>query len=69
MAPDRTEVALSMQDLREVTAFAAGCAEAVLEVFQADRPDDTRPRTAIEAAWEFGRHCIIRCPRQLGHFE
>jgi len=46
---------LSRQDLREVTAFAAGCAEAVLEIFEADRPDDPRPRDAITAAWEFAR--------------
>jgi hypothetical protein len=48
-------VVLSEQDLREVTAFAAGCAEVVLEIFEADRPDDSRPRDAIGAAWEFAR--------------
>lgn len=48
-------VVLSKQDLREVTAFAAACAEAVLEVFEADQPDDSRPRDAIGAAWEFAR--------------
>ena len=46
---------LSPADLRAVTAFAAGCAEAVLEIFEADRPDDPRPRDAITAAWEFAR--------------
>ena len=50
-----SEVELSKQDLREVTAFAAGCAEAVLSIFEADRPDDSRPRDAIRAAWEFAR--------------
>jgi hypothetical protein len=50
-----SEIALSKQDLREVTAFAAGCAEAVLAIFEADQPDDPRPRDAIGAAWEFAR--------------
>jgi hypothetical protein len=48
-------IVLSKQDLREVTAFAAGCAEAVLEIFEADRPEDSRPREAIGTAWEFAR--------------
>ncbi|MGP4091779.1 putative immunity protein [Streptomyces sp. KR55] len=55
MAGDESEIALSKQDLREVTAFAAACAEVVLEVFEADQPDDSRPRDAIGAAWEFAR--------------
>jgi len=46
---------LSTQDLRAVTAFAAGCAQAVLEIFEADQPGDPRPRNAIDAAWEFAR--------------
>jgi hypothetical protein len=50
-----SEIVLSTEDLREVTAFAAGCAEAALEIFEADRPDDARPRDAIGAAWEFAR--------------
>jgi hypothetical protein len=49
------EIVLSKQDLREVTAFAAGCAEAALDIFEADQPDDWRPRDAIGAAWEFAR--------------
>jgi hypothetical protein len=49
------ETPLSTQELRAVTAFAAGCAEAVLELFEADRPDDSRPRDAIGTAWEFAR--------------
>ncbi|HEX6352473.1 putative immunity protein [Actinophytocola sp.] len=48
-------VVLSKQDLREVTAFAAGCAEVVLAIFEADQPDDSRPRDAVGAAWEFAR--------------
>ncbi|MET9646998.1 putative immunity protein [Streptomyces syringium] len=55
MTGEASEIALSKQDLREVTAFAAACAEAVLEVFEGDQPDDSRPRDAIGAAWEFAR--------------
>ncbi|MFI0191335.1 putative immunity protein [Streptomyces sp. NPDC017082] len=55
MAGEMSETALSKQDLREVTAFAAACAEVVLEVFESDQPDDLRPRDAISAAWEFAR--------------
>ncbi|MER7576188.1 putative immunity protein [Streptomyces sp. NPDC126514] len=47
--------ALSKHDLREVTAFAAACAEVVPEVFEADQPEDSRPRDAVRAAWEFAR--------------
>jgi hypothetical protein len=55
MAAETDEVVLSKQDLREVTAFAAECAETALEIFEADRPDDSRPREAIATAWEFAR--------------
>ncbi|MCT9092588.1 exonuclease SbcC [Streptomyces sp. ASQP_92] len=47
------EIVLSKQDLREVTGFAAACAESVLEVFEGDQPGDLRPRDAVRAAWEF----------------
>jgi hypothetical protein len=55
MAGEAGEIALSKQDLREIAAFAAACAEVVLEIFEADQPDDSRPRDAIGAAWEFAR--------------
>ncbi|MEU6996007.1 putative immunity protein [Streptomyces sp. NPDC046465] len=55
MAEEVSEIALSKQDLRAVTAFAAACAEVVLDIFEADRPEDRRPRDAIGAAWEFAR--------------
>ncbi|WP_317447214.1 putative immunity protein [Streptomyces collinus] len=55
MAEDAGEIVLSKQDLRAVAAFAAACAETVLDVFEADRPDDMRPRDAVGAAWEFAR--------------
>ena len=50
------EVVLSTDDLRAVAGFAAGCAETVLDFFEGVRPDDSRPREAIEAAWTFARH-------------
>lgn len=56
MAGEASEIVLSKQELREVTAFAAGCAEMVLAIFEADQPHDSRPRAAITAAWEFDRH-------------
>lgn len=46
---------LGVDDLRAVAAFAAECAEAVLGVFEADRPDDVRPRAAIDAARAFAQ--------------
>ncbi|MEV6018225.1 putative immunity protein [Streptomyces sp. NPDC051997] len=55
MPEDASGITLSKQDLREVTAFAAMCAQAVLALFEADRPDDPRPRDAIGAAWDFAR--------------
>ncbi|MER5745952.1 putative immunity protein [Streptomyces sp. NPDC002225] len=55
MTDEVNEIVLSKQDLREVTAFAALCAEGVLAVFEADQPGDSRPRDAIDAAWAFAR--------------
>ncbi|MGY1813126.1 putative immunity protein [Blastococcus sp. SYSU D00820] len=46
-------VALSTEELRAVTRFAAACAAVVLEVFEAGRPEDVRPREAIAAAERF----------------
>ncbi|GED08805.1 putative immunity protein [Cellulosimicrobium cellulans] len=48
-------VELSTEDLRAVTGYAAGCAERALEMFEAVRPDDARPREAVDAAWAFAR--------------
>ncbi|MFJ8729803.1 putative immunity protein [Streptomyces bauhiniae] len=48
-------VALSTEDLRAVAGFAAASAETVLGSFEADQPDDPRPRDAIAAAWAFAR--------------
>ncbi|MEV0011598.1 putative immunity protein [Streptomyces sp. NPDC047973] len=55
MTAEPGTVELTTQDLRAVAAFAAACAEPVLGLFEAGRPDDSRPREAIEAAWAFAR--------------
>ncbi|MEU5419368.1 putative immunity protein [Streptomyces sp. NPDC020667] len=55
MTGEAGEIVLSKRELREVTAFAAACAEVVLEIFETDQPDDSRPRDAVSAAWEFAR--------------
>lgn len=55
MATATGDVELSTEDLRAVTGYAAGCAERALEIVEAVRPDDTRPREAVDAAWAFAR--------------
>jgi hypothetical protein len=49
------EIVLSMQDLREVTTYAAESAQEVLEIFESAHPADSRARDAIDAAWAFAR--------------
>ena len=46
---------LSEGDRRRVAAWAAECAERVLGVFEAEAPDDDRPRRLIERARAFAR--------------
>jgi hypothetical protein len=55
MAKETREVVLSKEDLREVTRYAAQSAQEVLEIFERARPDDSRPRDAVDAAWTFAR--------------
>jgi hypothetical protein len=50
-----SEIELSMQDLREVTGYAAESAQEVLEIFERAHPADSRPRDAIDAAGTFAR--------------
>lgn len=45
---------LSEADRRTLAVWAADCAERVLALFEADVPDDGRPRDAIERARAFG---------------
>lgn len=54
-APEAAEFVLSMAELREVAAFAEACAREALEIFERERPDDPRPRTATDTAAEFAR--------------
>ncbi|MFB7882730.1 putative immunity protein [Microbacterium sp. NPDC056057] len=44
---------LSEDDRRRVAAWAAGCAERVLPLFESEAPDDDRPRDAIARARGF----------------
>ncbi|MBE1531921.1 putative immunity protein [Actinomadura algeriensis] len=53
MADDSTTIELSRSELREVARFAEACARPALVIFERDRPDDRRPRTAIDAARAF----------------
>ena len=55
MAEETSEIVLSMEDLREVSRYAAECAQEVLEIFERAHPADSRPRDAIDAAWTFAR--------------
>jgi hypothetical protein len=44
---------LDISELREVARFAVQHAGEVLHVFEEVRPHDARPRSAVDAAWEF----------------
>src|SRR5262245_4606843 len=55
VANETRGIVLSMQDLREVTRYAAESAQEVLEIFERAHPADSRPRDAIDAAWKFAR--------------
>jgi hypothetical protein len=46
---------LSERDRRLVATWAADCAERVLHLFEAEAPNDDRPRDAIARARAFGR--------------
>jgi hypothetical protein len=46
-------IELSLTELREVTRYAVACAAPALRVFEAARPDDPRPREALDAAQAF----------------
>lgn len=53
MTDDAATIELSLSELREVAGFAAACARPVLAIFEQARPDDPRPRAAIETAQAF----------------
>ena len=44
---------LTMNELRTVARYVVESAEEVLPHFSDAHPEDSRPRTAIDAAWEF----------------
>jgi hypothetical protein len=50
---DDTMIELSRYELRAVTGFAVACARPALALFERERPDDPRPRAAIDAAQAF----------------
>lgn len=53
MADDSLTIELSMSELREVAGYATACARPALAIFERERPDDPRPRAAIDAAQAF----------------
>lgn len=55
MTDTKKPIELTIDELREIAAFAAQCAQRVLPIFEQYVPDDTRPRDAIQAALEFSK--------------
>ena len=53
MADTTDAIDLTLDELREVTAFATRCAERVLPLYERALPDDPRPREALGIAREF----------------
>jgi hypothetical protein len=53
MRDESKSFTLTMDELRVVARFAVESAQGVLPLFERDRPDDSRPRAAIEAARAF----------------
>src|SRR3954451_6560385 len=60
---------LTDADHRLLALWAAACAEHVLHLFEAARPDDPRPRRAIEhaRAWVRGEVTMTRARATAGH--
>jgi len=60
---------LTDEDHHLLALWAATCAEHVLDLFHADRPDDPRPRQAIEhaRAWAAGEITMSRARAAGGH--
>lgn len=53
MATTGGDFDLTTEELRAVARYSAGFADEVVPAFEAVRPDDGRPRAALDAAWEF----------------
>jgi rifampin ADP-ribosylating transferase len=47
------DLPLTLDELRAVTAYAVACAEPVLHLVERARPEDVRPRAALDAAHAF----------------
>lgn len=60
---------LTDDDHHRLALWAATCAEHVLDLFEAERPDDARPREAIEAvrAWVRGEMRMMASRAAGGH--
>lgn len=60
---------LTDTDHRLLALWAADCAEHVLHLFEAERPDDDRPRRAIELgrAWTRGEASMTHARTSAGH--
>ncbi len=54
-ADDLLAELLANKDRKALAVWAADCAEHVLPLFEKERPEDDRPRKAIEAARAFAR--------------
>ncbi|GAA2580713.1 hypothetical protein GCM10010399_08110 [Dactylosporangium fulvum] len=52
-ADENLTIELNMAELREIAGYAVACAEPALAIFERERPDDRRPRAAIDAAQAF----------------
>jgi hypothetical protein len=52
---ENSVIEVSMAELREIAGYAVACAEPALAIFERARPDDRRPRAAIEAAQAFAQ--------------
>ncbi|MGW8379103.1 putative immunity protein [Streptomyces sp. ODS28] len=53
VAEDVEMIELSMSELREVAGYAVACALPALALFERERPEDPRPRAALDAARAF----------------
>ena len=53
MADENLTVELSMAELREITGYAAACAEPALAIFERDCTDDPRARAVLDEARRF----------------
>ncbi|MEV7229857.1 MULTISPECIES: putative immunity protein [Polymorphospora] len=64
VADENLRIELTMAELREITSYAVACAQPAMAIFERERPDDRRPRAAVDAARAFAeggrRNKVIR---------